>query len=259
MGAMDAVLLYTDREAEEWRRLLPAHVNVTGAQNAVDQSDAQRLRADWSAAALTDFAQSQDLTGKRLLLFCGRLRQQPGTRLELAIRALPQLVAAHPEVVLVVIGDGERRHDLEQLAVQLGMTAHVRWLGPIYEEPQLAPWFLSAVCFVYPGSIGLSLLHAMGYGLPVITHDCERRHNPEIAALVPEVNGLVFHEDDAADLARQIRRVLGDDALRERLAAGALDTTTRVFTIDNMADRFLSAVRAARERSLRHAPAGRGP
>ena len=40
-------------------------------------------------------------------------------------------------------------------------------LGSIYDEIELAPWFLTADAFVYPENIGLSILHAFGYGLPV--------------------------------------------------------------------------------------------
>ena len=59
----------------------------------------------------------------------------------------------------------------------------IRWLGALYEQEVMAPWFLSAKVFVYPGYIGLSIMHAMGYGLPVITHDNMDNQSPEVAAL----------------------------------------------------------------------------
>ena len=58
---------------------------------------------------------------------------------------------------------------LQSIAEELDVEQYVRWLGSIYDEAQLAPWFLTADAFVYPGAIGLSVLHAMGYGLPVVT------------------------------------------------------------------------------------------
>ena len=35
--------------------------------------------------------------------------------------------------------------------------------------------------FVYPGEVGLSLIHAMAYGLPCLVHSDRLKHMPEIS------------------------------------------------------------------------------
>jgi glycosyltransferase involved in cell wall biosynthesis len=250
---MDCILAYTEQEALELRQVLPPAVAVIGAQNAIDQGPIRVARTEWTKKNLQEFSTSNDLEGRRIVLFCGRLRNNPSTGVALLIEAMSILRKQNDSYLAVIIGDGEDRGPLMQLAEQHNLTAHVRWLGAQYEESSLAPWFLSSLCFAYPGPIGLSILHAMGYGLPVITHGDRRRHNPEIAALVNEWNGLEFLDGSATKLAEQIARIASDDAFRERLSVNARETSEQRFSLELMTERFLSAINAARDRSLRGA------
>jgi glycosyltransferase involved in cell wall biosynthesis len=134
---------------------------------------------------------------------------------------------------------------LRALASALGVDAQLRWLGAIYEEAELAPWFLTASALVYPGSIGLSLLHAFGYGLPVITHDRLRQQNPEIAALIPGVNGLLHARGDAQGLAACADALLAGRALRALMSAAALHTVSETYGMPGMVRRFHAAIQAA--------------
>ena len=121
----------------------------------------------------------------------------------------------------------------------------MRFLGAVYDEMALAPWFLSADAFCYPANIGLSLLHAFGYGLPVITTDRNELQNPEIEALEPGRNGLVYKHDDLEALASTLERVIVDRPLRESLAAEALVTATQRFNLRTMVDGIEQAIRYA--------------
>ncbi len=255
MRQVNAVLLYTDHEATEWRPRLPPTVGVFGAQNALDQSRTSTEVANWSEDALARFRRDHALEDRQVLLFCGRLRTRPTTGVDVLLRALARLVDADARYLAVIIGDGDDRPRLQELAHRLGMQGHVRWLGAEYDEGENAPWFLSALCFVYPGPIGLSLLHAMGYGLPVITHNDRRRHNPEIAALRHGWNGLEFVDGDVDDLARQVESIGTDPARRRSMASNARTTAMSEFSVENMAERFCAAVMHARRSALAYASA----
>jgi glycosyltransferase involved in cell wall biosynthesis len=148
---------------------------------------------------------------------------------------------------LVVIGDGPDRGRLVSLAAELGVADRVRWQGEIYEELDIAPWFLSATCFVYPGSIGLGLIHALAYGLPVITHASSECHNPEIAAMRHEHNGLMFAKGSAEDLARQVRRLVSDEGFRARMSEAARHTVRVDFSFERMVERFSKAIELSAE------------
>ena len=247
MSRCDAVLLYTDAEAAAWRARLPMRVGLFGAQNALDQSHAQAALAHWTPQQLHAFRSAQGLEGRKLLLFCGRLRRDPDSEVEVLLRALAELTPADPSLLAIVIGDGEERQRLQGLAGSLGLHDHVRWLGAQYDESANAPWFLSAELFVYPGSIGLSILHAMGYGLPVVTHAEREGHNPEIAALRHEWNGLQCQRGNPRHFAEQIARVVASPVLRQQLSDNARQTVAREFSLTAMADRFCAAVEHARQ------------
>jgi len=245
----DAVVLYTDKEVDRYRWLGFPAARLFAMNNALDQEPIQRAIAGWDEARLAAFRQEQGLApDSRQLLFCGRLT--PKTGLPVLLHALREL---GPGYRLVVVGGGGELVRLQQQAVRLGLEDRIRWLGPIYEEARLAPWFLTSELFVYPGAIGLSLLHAFGYGLPVVTHDNLHHQMPEIAALESGRNGLLYREGDAADLARQIRRAGADESLRRALAQDARRTVAEVYTLDAMVARFAAAVRCASEESRQRA------
>jgi glycosyltransferase involved in cell wall biosynthesis len=249
----DVVLTYTDYEAEQLRAAIGARVAVFGAQNAVDQEALRDARNAWSPERLAEFQRTHALTGRQVLVFCGRLRSVPPTHVDVLLAAMAQLVKKNPDYLLVIIGDGADRGRLERIAGDLGVAANIRWLGAQYDESANAPWFMSAFCNVYPGAIGLSMLHSLGFGLPVITHSDRLQHNPEFAALRPGWNGLVFSPGDPSDLARQVELLRTDGDLRRAMSENALRTVNEDFSLGNMVERFILAVRAARERSLQRA------
>ena len=69
------------------------------------------------------------------------------------------------------------------------------------EEPDIAQIANRCRLFVYPGGVGLSLIHAMAYGLPSIIHDDRWRHMPEIAAFQDGRTGRTFEREDPGSLA----------------------------------------------------------
>lgn len=245
MRMADVVLLYTDAERRDLLAQGFDAQRVFALNNALDEREIARLVSSWPADRLDRFRADQDLTNRHVLLFCGRLRKSPSTDVDVALRALPRLLAKDDRYLFVVIGDGADAQRLGALAGHLGVAGHVRWLGAIYQEDRLAPWFLSARCFVYPGSVGLSLVQALGYGLPVITHDNRLQHNPEIDALEAGVNGLTFPRGDSTALAACVRQVCEDESLRARMSRMARRTVETRYSMAAMVERFAQAVTAA--------------
>jgi len=170
--------------------------------------------------------------------------------LDEAIEAITISMQKDPSYLLVVIGDGPEKAALSKRAQELNIQNRVFWLGAIYNQAEMAPWFLSALAFIYPGAIGLSLLHAFAYGLPVITHCNAQYHNPEFAALKNRFNGLTFREGDVNDLAEKLL-LLGDRPdFAKLLGANALKMIQQQYSLKNMVDRFVKAVSAASDIAL---------
>ncbi|MGH8605676.1 MAG: glycosyltransferase, partial [Gammaproteobacteria bacterium] len=142
------------------------------------------------------------------------------------------------EVKLVIVGDGREKAYLETLARELGEGNSVIFTGAIYDEQQLAPWMLSACLFCYPANMGLSLMHAFGYGLPVVTSNNVAQHNPEIEAFVHGVNGLFYAQGDVNDMSDKWLRIMNEETLRRNLSARALYQVEHQYTLDKMVQGF---------------------
>lgn len=177
------------------------------------------LTAD-SVTGLGERARTQYGCGERTVLFVSRLEpdKQPMLLLDAFDRVRTEVVDAR----LVIVGDGSERATMHRRVQSLGLSDVVTLTGAIYAERELAPLFVKSRVFAYPTAIGLSLLHAFSYGLPVVTARAPERHNPEFEALVPNVNGLVYDDGDVDDFARQVVRVLTEPSLRTTLSQGAL-------------------------------------
>jgi glycosyltransferase involved in cell wall biosynthesis len=243
MNISDVILLYTEREAAEFAVRLDRRKPIIGLNNTLDPRPIEEAMSRWPEVRLAEFRRNQGIDDRSpLLLFCGRLRSSPSTQLEVALDAVARLAPERRDLRIAIIGDGEARTGLAELADKLGIPDRVVWVGQVYDEQLLAPWFLCATAFVYPGTIGLSLLHAMSYGLPVITHNDVSKHGPEIAALQDGVNGYTFPRGDPARLAMIIARLITQPSLRTALSRAAMATVKGAFSFEKMVQRFARAI-----------------
>jgi glycosyltransferase involved in cell wall biosynthesis len=92
----------------------------------------------------------------------------------------------------LIIGDGEERDKLEQLAKQLELQ-DVHFLGEVVDPTGTAAYFSLADLLVIPGLVGLALVHGFAFGLPLITTDFPG-HSPELEYL-SENNGAMTRID----------------------------------------------------------------
>ncbi|MCC6951045.1 MAG: glycosyltransferase family 4 protein [Phycisphaerales bacterium] len=220
------------------------------ALNTIDQAPIRSVRDAWLAepARLAEFQKANGLEGRPVVLFVSRL--QPWNRTDMLIRAAAALRAKHPGLCVAIVGDGPASDPLRALARELRLDDTVKFTGAIYGEDQLAPWFLSAHAFCYPANIGLSLIHALIYGVPVVTSREQRAQNPEIEAFRDGENGLGFPQDDLEGMTAALDRVLSDQAFQRTLSAAARATVEHDYTISKMVDGLEGALRyaAARKR-----------
>jgi glycosyltransferase involved in cell wall biosynthesis len=169
----------------------------------------------------------------RVLLAVSRLETQKG--IDVAVRALPDVLVTHPDAHLVVLGEGPQRGELEQLARSLGV--------PVYlpgRVPDVAAWLRRADLLVHPArweGFGLALLEAMLASLPIVATRVSSI--PEI--VLDGETGLLVPPDDPASLADAITRTLASAGdLGTRGHARAHDE----FSVARMADRTLAVYEA---------------
>jgi glycosyltransferase involved in cell wall biosynthesis len=236
----DGVLLYSRSVAS---RLVQQHgfstERVFVANNALDQTAIQAATRYWveRPAMLQSFQLEQGLDPAQTLIFVSRL--EPENRIDLLLRATLLLRQSRPGVRTVIIGDGSDRSTLERLARSLGIVKQVIFTGPVYDEIELARWMLSAALLCYPTRMGLSLLHAFGYGLPVVTTDSATAQAPELDALIDGKNGLRYQDGNIEQLAGACSRLLNDGSLRQQLSERALQTVADEYSMDTMVGGFV--------------------
>lgn len=112
---------------------------------------------------------------------------------------------------LLIIGDGPEKANLVNHAEFHGVADSIIFYGACYDEKELSVLFcLSDVCVV-PGDIGLSAIHSLTYGVPVVTHDDFVTHKPEYEAIKNNINGSFYRAGSLSDLVVQVRKWLSND------------------------------------------------
>lgn len=139
---------------------------------------------------------------ERLICFTGRL--QPVKRLPWLLRALHLVAQRGRNVHLVLVGDGSEQPVLNALAADLGLAGFVHFLGATYDESRLGLVLSASDLAVIPSGAGLSIMHALGYGTPVLLHDRAEEHFPEWEAVKEGETGWFYRYDDVSDCAEKI-------------------------------------------------------
>jgi len=178
------ILVYTRKEVATMRKDGFLSHNLEGWGNGLNGDEIKHQIQSHSQESLQQWKSQVGIEDKTVIVSVGRLIAR--NQFEQIPNAIKELNSEFKNLLWCVIGDGSCKDVIRNEAIKLGVADQVRFLGPIYEESELARWFLSAVGLVHPGTIGLSMIHAFAYGLPVVTHNSRRMHNPEFDAATNE-------------------------------------------------------------------------
>jgi glycosyltransferase involved in cell wall biosynthesis len=237
------LLVYTETEVRYLRERGFAKHAISAINNGLDQTTIDRMIAEWSTPQLEEWRRTKELAGRTMLLSCARL--DPKNGFEQVVAALPAIVRCIPDVTWCLIGAGTEAARLQSQVRQAGLEEHVRFLGEIHDERDLAPWFLSAAVLVHPAAVGLSLLHAFGYGLPVVTHGNADHHGPEFAAFHEGLSGRMFPEDDTDSLATAVIELLRDPPALGSMRQYVQSVVRTQYNADVMVQRFVATAKEA--------------
>lgn len=119
-----------------------------------------------------------------LLLSVGRLSARKGLR-EFVMRALPRLVAAHPDTLLLIVGDApfqalhaeaQSPSSIQAAADGVGVGRNIKFLGVITDYAELGAVYRAADVHVFPvreipgdpEGFGMVAVEAAAHGLPTV-------------------------------------------------------------------------------------------
>ena len=133
-----------------------------------------------------------------VVIFVGRLIKDK--QLGMILDAAKIAVEKNRPFNVVLIGDGIDKEYLEYQAKSFSLQCYVWFYGACYEEEKLSVLLYNADICVSPGPIGLTAIHALTYGCPVITNNDFGHHGPEHEAIQKGVTGDFFKYNNVNSL-----------------------------------------------------------
>jgi glycosyltransferase involved in cell wall biosynthesis len=182
-------------------------------------------RDHFSAAPTPEIAKQRlGLTGKLVLGFTGFVRDWHGV--DRVIRWMAT-ADAPANAVLMVVGDGPVRGELEQLAAELSLHGRVRFTGVVNRDrvpEHVAAFDIALQPAVVPYASPLKLFEYLALGKAVIA---PRQSNIE-EILTDGDNALLFDANQPGAFEQSLTRLCADETLRNQLASAADATIDRL-------------------------------
>lgn len=170
-----------------------------------------------------------------IVLFAARLTQKKGA--EYLIDAMRQVQEKHPQMKLVIIGDGSARERLQaHAAQQLRAYEFIGWQTPA----QLAEWMARARLFCVPSvtahngdseGFGMVFIEAQRQGTPVVSF----AHGGIVEAVSHGSSGLLAPERDTSALTDCLLQLIEDDDLWQRFSLNGYERVCREFDLHRLA------------------------
>ncbi len=221
-------------------------VNVISISKSVENHVIRRLKQPKERSfllynAIPSKKTNNSKTNKNIdflhLLFVGRLVKQKGVAT--LLKAIAYLKTK--KIKLTIVGNGNLRNELERLTSQLNITNQVKFAGAT-ENPEM--YFDESDIFILPSVLegfGIVILEAFRAKTAVIVSNIEGpselvQHNK---------NGLLFQSQNEKELASQIKKLITNPKLRNKLAEEGYKTFTEKYHIDTYTTKLLKLYKNA--------------
>ncbi len=146
------------------------------------------------------------------------------------IKALVMIAQERPDSVLLVIGDGPLRQELESLNAELGLVDHIQFLGARSDVPELLSALDVFVLCSNSEGLSLTLAEASAAGKPIVATDVGG--NSEVVE--DGMTGIVVPAREPETLATAILKLINDPGLKQRMGEAGRKRFEQQFTLDSM-------------------------
>lgn len=175
----------------------------------------------------------------RYKALCSAQRLIPWKRVDLQIRALQRVISAGNDVKLTIAGDGPERKKLENLAVELGVSSNVAFLGELAHDDVLALMHENGVFLATSDrneGWGATINEAMSMGCCVIASE----EMGSVPYLIKDgTNGFSFCGGDSKAVSKKIVQALSNTDFAKRVGARARETVGGIWSAKEAAARFV--------------------
>ena len=191
--------------------------------------DADRFKRVYSVEEISEIRRSLGIADGPIIGTIGRLSTVKGQRF--LVEAMRQIVSKMPEVICLILGNGEEEEPLKALAASLGIKDSIRFFNADMDTPK----FLAVMyVFVFPSvkeGLGIALLEALAAGKACVASNVGGIGN----VIEQNVSGLLVPAGDPGRIAEAVMRLLKDDGLRKTMGDNGRKLIRDRFAIDSMA------------------------
>lgn len=235
-------LLYGEHARELLRQKgFDAH-SLYVVYNSLDFDAQTCIAAELSREQVDAFRGSLGIQeGEGLVVFTGRL--QPVKRLDLLLQAVGLLARRGRCIHIALVGEGSERRNLGQLAAELKINDRLHFLGESYDERYLGLVVGAGDLCVIPSGAGLSVMHALVFGTPVLLHDRVEHHFPEWEAVIEGQTGFFYRYDDVDDLAAKMEQAIFPVPAKKVMAEACKAVINEKYNPHRQVETFVRAVR----------------
>jgi glycosyltransferase involved in cell wall biosynthesis len=218
------IILYTPNEKKNLWKI--HHKKIEIAYNTLDLEDKDYLIKDTKE----ELRKKYNFQNEFIILFSGRIEKRK--KLEILIKIMKK---DHANIKLLVIGPIKNGNYFDEMKE----NKNIIYLGPIYDSKKMAEIFSIADVFSIPGHIGLGLVEALYWGLPILTLNL--KHAPEIYYLKNDYNGFIVDKEN--ELEKKLVELSINNKLLKTLSENAKNTYKEKANITNMINGFVTPIK----------------
>ncbi|WP_455584309.1 glycosyltransferase [Bacteroides sp.] len=189
-------LLYGERAQE--RLALHGFTHTTVIYNSLDYDSQLAIRSQADNGAFLHEHFKNDLP---MICYLGRVNA--AKKIDMLLEAIKDI-----ECNLIIVGSGPEEEKLHDKTVEFGLTNKVWFYGECYDEVLIGTILKNSTVTVNPSSIGLTAIHSLMFGTPVITHDDHISQAPEAEVIIEGVSGYYYQNGSVESLRQTIIKAL---------------------------------------------------
>lgn len=205
--------------------------------------DIKKFRPDVNFGSLR---RNLKLNGKKVILFIGRIGKERG--LTLLVKALPKIAEVNSNIMVVFVGYGPKKSDLEKLAHKLNVKRFVKFVDPV-DHGEIPKFICMSDVAIGPlvatidtfGSVPRKVLEYMACAKPVIV--CRGGVSQDL--ITHGYNGFSIPSPDIEGLTSTVSKVINSPELVKKVGLNARKHVEKFHDWDKIISKFEKVLCAA--------------
>lgn len=152
----------------------------------------------------------QDYFNNNLPVICFLGRVNAAKRIDMLLEAIKET-----DCNLIIVGSGPEEKKLRKMSMEFGIAHKIWFYGECYDDVIIGNILKNCLATVNPSSIGLTAIHSLMFGTPVITHDDLISQAPEAEVIIEGVTGYYYRKGSTESLRQTIHKAINNQKQSE--------------------------------------------